>query len=341
MKASIRNISELTGFSPATVSNALNHKKGVNVKTAAEVFRVAKEIGYINENSITKIKLVTFKNNGFIIDDTPFFPTLISGFEQECRQCGFEMVVCNLDKREPDYEQQVKKLVQDTEAGSVILATEMLGDELNPFRFARCPVVILDYWQESMEFNGVLIDNFDSAKKAVEYLIGEGHREIGYLRGSYRIHGFKTRNQGYQSAMRKHHLEVKPGYVVTLSTTLNSAYQDMLMYLSKSPKLPTAFFADNDMIALGVMKALQEKGYRIPEDVSIIGFDDLPFSEISYPPLTTLRVPNKEMGRLAVRRVIDLIQNPGEAVTKTEVCTSFVKRQTVKRLTPDGSEGVH
>ena len=193
MKASIRYISELTGFSPATVSNALNHKKGVNAKTAAEVFRVAKEVGYINENSISKIKLVTFKKNGSIIDDTPFFPTLISGFEQECRQCGYEMVLCNLDERDSDYEHQVKNLVQDSESASVILGTEMMGGELNPFRYARSPVVILDYWQDSMDFSGVLINNFDSAKKAVEYLIEQGHREIGYIRGAYRINGFKVR----------------------------------------------------------------------------------------------------------------------------------------------------
>ena len=167
----------------------------------------------------------------------------------------------------------------------------------------------------------------------MEYLIEQGHREIGYIRGAYRINGFKVRGQGYQSAMRKYKLEVKNHYIITLSTTLNGAYQDMLAYLDKEPGLPTAFFVDNDMIALGAMKALQERGYKVPDDVSIIGFDDLPFSEISYPPLTTLRVPNKEMGRLAVRRLIDMIQNPGEVVvTKTEVCTKFIERQTVKKL---------
>lgn len=335
LKVSIRYISELTGFSPATVSNALNHKKGVNAKTTAEVFRVAKEVGYLKENTISKIKLVTFKKNGSIIDDTPFFPTLISGFEQECRQCGYEMVVCNLDERDEDYEQQVKNLVQDGDSASVILGTEMMGGELKPFRYARSPVVLLDYWQDSMDFNGVLINNFDSAKKAVEYLIEQGHREVGYIRGSYRINGFKTREQGYYSAMNKYKLDIRNSYIITLSTTLNGAYQDMFAYLDKKPALPTAFFADNDMIALGAMKALQEQGFRIPEDVSIIGFDDLPFSEISYPPLTTLRVPNKEMGRLAVQRLIDMIRNPGEVITKTEVCTKFIERQTVKRIGSD------
>ena len=100
--------------------------------------------------------------------------------------------------------------------------------------------------------------------------------------GAYRINGFKVRGQGYQSAMRKYKLEVKNHYIITLSTTLNGAYQDMLAYLDKEPGLPTAFFVDNDMIALGAMKALQERGYKVPDDVSIIGFDDLPFSCLLY-----------------------------------------------------------
>ena len=116
-------------------------------------------------------------------------------------------------------------------------------------------------------------------------------------------------------------------------TSLNSAYQDMLEYLKTSPKLPTAFFADNDMIALGAMKALREMGYRIPEDVSVAGFYDLPFSEISTPALTTLRVPNREMGKMAVRRISEMIEGIGtDAVIKTQVCPKIVYRNTVKKL---------
>lgn len=332
MKVSIKDISERTGYSPATISNALNHKKGVNKETAAEVFRVAREIGYINENSISRIKLVIFKKNGSIIDDTPFFPTLVSGFEQECRSRGYEMVVCNVDQREEDYEAQVKSLVNDVSSASVILATEMGEEDLELFKGSRTPLVILDYWSESMEFNAVLINNADSARMATEYLIQKGHTRIGYIRGAYRIKGFRSRWVGCQTAARKHRLEIRDEDIITLSPTSNGAYKDMLAYLENAEDLATAFFADNDMIALGAMKALQEKGYRIPEDVSIVGFDDLPFSEISSPPLTTLRVPNQEMGRLAVRRVVELIQNPSNVVTKTQVCTSFIERQTVQEI---------
>ena len=331
MKVSIRDISAMTGYSPATVSNALNHKKGVNKETAAEIFRVARETGYINESSITKIKLVIFRKNGSIVDDTPFFHSLINGFEQECRHFGYEMVICYVDQSEMTYEKQVQDLL--TEAGSavVVLATEMLDGDLELYKQATCPLVILDYWTESMEFNGVLINNADSARMATEHLIQEGHQQIGYIRGSYRIKGFRSRYVGYQTALRKHGLEFKDKYVFTVKTTMNGAYQDMLQHLDRKPELPTAFFADNDLIALGAMKALQERGYKIPEDVSIVGFDDLPFSEISNPPLTTIKVPNVEMGKIAVRRVVELIEKRDAIVTKTQVCTKLVRRETVRR----------
>ena len=96
--------------------------------------------------------------------------------------------------------------------------------------------------------------------------------------------------------------------------------------------MPTAFFADNDLMALGAMKAFQEKGYRIPEDISIIGFDDLPFSQISTPSLTTLRVPNTEMGKLAVSRIVDMIDKRDSAIVKIQVGTEFIVRETVKEL---------
>lgn len=331
-KVGLSDISKITGFSVATVSNALNHKKGVNKKTVAEIFRVAKEIGYINENTISKIKLVIFKKNGSIIDDSPFFTTMINGFELECRHCGYEMVIYNLDQREPDFQRNVRHLIQDVESASVILGTELMDADLDAFKGAKTPVVLVDYWQDDMNFNSVLINSLDSARKATEYLIENGHREIGYLRGSYRIKAFASRSAGFRMALKKHEIALNEAYIITLSTTMNGAYQDMCRCLEKNKKLPTAFFADNDMIALGAMKALLEQGYRIPEDVSIIGFDDLPFSEISNPPLTTLRVPNKEMGRLAVRRVVDLIQRPSAVVTKTEVCTQFVLRETVRKM---------
>lgn len=333
MKVSIRDLSKMTGFSPATISNALNHKKGVNRDTAEEIFRVARETGYLSVNAVTKIKLLIFKKNGRIIEDTPFFQSLIEGFEEECRRLGYEMVICRADQRDADYEVQVKELLGEQGAAVVVLATEMMDGDLEIYKNAPCPLVVLDHWSESMEFNSVLINNADAARLMTEHLLENGHTEVGYLRGSFRIKGFRSRFVGFQTALKKRKIPYREEYTVTLGTSLNEAYQDMLKYLQKKPKLPTAFFADNDMIALGAMKALQELGYRIPGDVSVVGFDDLPFSEIASPALTTLRVPNREMGKIAVRRIAELIEGiAADAVTKTQVCPKIIYRNTVKKL---------
>lgn len=332
MKVSIKDISKRTGFSPATISNALNHKKGVSEETSAEVFRVAKEMGYISESKIMKVKLVIFKRNGMIIDDTPFFSLMIDGIEKECRAAGMEMVLYYLNKDDITYEEQVQWIIHDASSAVILLGTELMEEDVELYKSATCPFLMLDYWAWDMSFNGVLINNADSARVAVEYLIRKGHKEIGYLRGSYRIKAFRSREVGYGRAMQKSMLPVKKEYTVTLSTTMNGAYRDMLNYLQDAPKLPTAYFADNDMIALGAMEALQEMGIRVPEDVSIVGFDDLPFSEISNPSLTTLRVPKQEMGRLAVKKLVEVINEDVKVKTKTQVCTTFIERHSVKEI---------
>lgn len=332
MKAGIKQISEITGFSTATISNALNQKKGVGKKTSDLIFQVAREIGYIDANTVTKIKLVIYKKNGLIIDDTPFFTLLINGFEQECSKSGYEMVIANLDDRKANYEEQVRQLMAEPDSAIVLLGTELSEEDLVIFKEAQCPLLLLDYWCSDMFFNGVIINNEDSIRMVVNYLLENGHTEIGYLAGKFRILGFKQRETGYKGALWEKGLKYKQEYTIDLSTTMDGAYKDMLEHLEKKPVLPTAFVADNDMIALGAMKALQEKGYRIPEDISIIGFDDLPFCEITSPRLTSVRVPKQEMGMLAVREIINIIKMKDSLRTKVQVCTEFIERDSVKNL---------
>ena len=332
MGSTIKEISEATGFSPATVSNALNHKKGVNQETAAIIFETARKMGYVEEQKIKRLKFVIFKANGLIIDDTPFFPLMIEGVQKECKNYGLEMSICNLDKRDSDYEEQVDRIRIDGSSAVILLGTELEDADLQVFKDSKCPVLILDYWVSEMSFNGVLINNADSARTAVEYLISKGHREIGYLRGAFRIKAFRSREVGYRVALEKAGFPVNEEMVVTLSTTMDGAYRDMRDYLASKPQLPTAFFADNDMVALGAMKAMTEAGIRIPEQVSIIGFDDLPFCEIASPRLSTIRVSKQEMGQIAVRRLMEIVQDAEGSKLKIQVCTQFVERDSVREI---------
>lgn len=332
MKVNMKQISEITGVSTATVSNALNYKRGVNANTAAKVLKVAYELGYFEESRITKVKFVTFKRDGSIVEDTPFFPLMLAGMEQECRDNGMDMIMCILDMRDADYQEQVKMLLNDKSAAIIMLGTEMIEGDIQLLQEITTPFIVVDYWNGDMSFDAIKINNEDSIRHAIDYLVKKGHKEIGYLKGRFRIVPFKDREMGYMTGMQRAVLPVHEEYTLELGTTMDAAYADMKKYLMNKIVLPTAFIADNDMIALGAMKALAEYGVRIPEDVSIIGFDDLPFSAIASPPLTTLRVPKQEMGRIATRRLIQLIKNREDASAKIEVSTQFVERGSVKTI---------
>lgn len=333
MKINIKTISEVTGFSQATVSNALNNKRGVSRETAARIQAVAREHGYMPEMKINNIKLVIYKRTGTVVSDTPFFSALIEGVEAESRSAGYETTICNLNRSDPNFEAMRDALLNDPNCAILLLATEMEEADIKPFEKALAPIVVLDSWFEEAFFNSVLISNTDSVCSAVKTLTQRGHREIGYLRGSLRIKNFYYREMGWRRALDAAGLTADDAFVFDLTPTMEGARADMDAHLRRRPALPTAFFADNDIIALGAMRAFQAAGYRIPEDISIIGFDDLPFGTISYPALTTIRVHKQEMGRTAVRRLIEIMKNDTGVKTKVQVCNTFVERESVKDLT--------
>lgn len=328
MKVNIKKISEITGFSPATVSNALNNKKGVNAKTAETVRKVAAELGYFVETHISKVKFVTFKKTGGVCENTPFFPLLLTGIEQECRNKGLDLILCTLDMRMSDYEEQLGDLLADKTSGIILLGTELVEETKDLLEKITNPMVVIDFWNGDMSFNSVQINNSDSARNATNYLIETGHTEIGYIRGDFRIVPFEQRGSGYRSAMRRANLPIKDEFMFTVGTNLDTAYISMKQHLEEGRKLPTAFIADNDIIAIGAMRALMEKNIKIPEDVSIIGFDDIPYAAVAVPPLTTVYVPKQDVGATAARRLVEII-NGDTVKTRIMVSTTFVERDSV------------
>lgn len=332
MKVSVRKISEITGFSPATVSNALNHKKGVNKETAESILKTAEELGYRLEEKISKIRFVIFRRNGMIIDDSPFHPAVIEGVERQAKSLGYETVFNHVDINDLEYGTQLQEILSDTESAIVLLGTEMQEEDFEPYTHAKNKIILLDGWSDRYFFDSVLISNTDSAARAVEYLIEKGHRDIGYLRGDFRIQAFRYREIGYKRIMDRYHLPIQPEYIATVGTRIETAYEGMKKYLEETPILPTAFFADNDTIAIGAMQALKERGYDIPGDVSIIGFDNISFGAISDPPLTTINVYKHEMGEMAVRELMRSVEDGKKVKTKIQVCTDFVERASVRNI---------
>ena len=164
------------------------------------------------------------------------------------------------------------------------------------------------------------------------YLAEKGHKKIGYLRGEFRIQAFRSREKGYHQKMNVYGFPVKPEYIATVGTRIETAYQKMKEYLARTEELPTAFFADNDVIAIGCMRAMKECGYSVPEDISVIGFDDVAYGMVSDPPLSTMHVYKQELGARAVRELLSMDDKDSRAKMKIQVCAEFVERGSVKEI---------
>lgn len=339
MKVNIRKISQETGFSMSTVSNALNHKKGVNKKTAEKILRAADEMGYRTEEEITKIRFVIFRRNGMIIDDSFFHPAVIEGVERQAKLMGYETLFCYVDRNDPDYEEQLRDILTDTQSAVVLLGTEMLEEDYAPYACAKNRIILLDGRSDHYAFDSVLVNDTEAAAGAVEYLAEKGHKRIGYLRGEFRIQAFRSREMGYYQVMNRYGLPVKPDYVATVGTRIETAYQKMKEYLAGEKELPTAFFADNDVIAIGGMQAIKECGYAVPEDISVIGFDNIAYGMISDPPLSTVHVYKQELGARAVRELLSMADKDSRAKVKIQVCTDFIERGSVREIKESEKSG--
>lgn len=334
MKVSIKRLSEVTGFSPATVSNALNNKKGVNRETADQIVRAAKELGYYEEAKINRIKIVTFRRHGNVVRGYEAYTSLVQWMEKECRKAGYQTLIYNLDQPEDAFRESLEEIKNDKNSGIILLAAGMLEEDAGLFKDSLAPLVLVDNWFDDLLYDSVLMNNEDAVYHAVNYLIRKGHRKIGYICSSSRIKNFYYREQGYRRALSDNHIELETDFVYPLRISVEESYKDMKDFLSKPHKMPTAFVCDDDLFAFSAMKAITEAGYRIPEDVSVIGFDDLPFCEVSAPRLTSIRVDKQGMAQMAVRRLKDLIDGEYSSKMKIQICTEFIERESVRSLMP-------
>lgn len=335
MKTIMQDIARLAGVSPGTVSNALNNRKGVSKDTRERVLKIAEELGYYRSRKEESkvIRFIIFKKHGYVVSDTPFFLGLIEGIERECRANGFEVLVSHIIYNQHNDEDVQEIVKQEQIAGVLLLATEMNESDLEPFRKLSVPIILLDSYFNNADFDYVLINNCKGAYQAVNYLIKSGHVEIGCLGSSKPIKNFDYRYEGFRDALTEAKLGVHKEYELLLEPTLEGAYRNMKELLkSKDLKLPTAFFAFNDILALGAIKAMQENGISIPEQVSIVGFDDMPFCEISMPRLTTIRVHTQYIGKTAIRRLMQQISEQYEQKLKIEINTELVERESVRKL---------
>lgn len=343
MKIRLKDLAEELGLSIAAVSMSLNNKKGVSEETRDKVIEAAVAKGYkIKETTIELptnpeakryIKLLRVQKHGLVAIDTAFFSSLIEGIENECRKNNYELLVsnCKLKNLESEW---IEAEFENNISGMFILATELGQDDVKVFDSITKPFVMLDSYFPGKEWDFVLMNNHSAFHQSVEYLKANGHTSIGYIKSSTAINNFNERFSGYLEALNRFGLQYDADLTVGLEPTLDGAYRDMntLLKEGKLTKMPTAYIADNDLIAVGAMNALKDNGYGIPEDVSIIGFDDMPYAQVVSPKLTTNHVFKNEIGKEAVRLLLYRLSHDNKVSQKREINTKLVIRDSVKML---------
>lgn len=334
MGISAKELANIIQVSPATISMVFNNKPGISEATKEMVFQAALKYGYSakkmsgNRASQGVIHLVNYRKHGKIASNTAFFSQLTEGISKECSLHNHALHVSYFYESQ-DTEAQIAALKEVDCIGILLLATEMDEADFHYFDSFSIPIVVLDCYYDDLDYDCVVINNIQGAFHATGYLLHCGHKSVGYLHSNIDISNFCERADGYYKALRANGYSSAQAIVHRLSPTSAEGYEDMSRILSTREQLADAYFADNDIIAAAAMRAFQEHGYKIPEDISIIGFDDMPLCDMMSPPLSTMKVRKRELGATAVHRLMERILHPDLARLKMCMSTQLISRDSV------------
>lgn len=340
-KVTGKTVAKAAGVSQATASMVFRGKSGVSEETRQRVLDKAMELGYIIPQLPTKvIQLVVFKRHGRLFNGNPFMEILIQGMMDQAIKLGYHPSVFYF-YRDKNYMEQLGNMLTMKSCGIIVLATEMDDRDLKIFKSVKVPMVFLDNDFARLRHDSVVISNFYGMRESTLFLIRNGFKRLGYLKGVPEIWNFKERYRGYVSACQAldpQNANDSMRRVVPMELSSDGATKTMQEYLNTDPVLPEAFVADNDYIAAGCCQALEQAGYRIPEHISVIGFDDSPVCQTLHPNLTTMEVKKERMGTLAVMRLHERIVNKNSSelmeVASISVMPQIIVRQSVKLAEP-------
>lgn len=336
MALKAKDIAEMLGVSTATVSLVLNNKPGVGEKKRQEIINKIRELDCdymlktvpVNHGNIG---FVVYKTYGSIIDESPFFNYILEGINHKILESGYRLTFIYLTNK-MSVEEQAAHLHAMNCSGLIIFGVEMTRVDLQVFVDSQIPFVVLDNSFEDSDVDSVAINNAQGTSKAVQYLYSMGHREIGYIHCTERIVSFHERFRAFERNLRHLGLRLHEEFVYDVGYSEISVRENMKKYLQNADRLPTAMFAENDFLACHAVLAMQDMGLRIPEDVSVIGFDDRPICQMITPKISTISVPKTIFGGTAVGLLLEKIETPREQSIKTLIGTKLIIRESVKKI---------
>jgi LacI family transcriptional regulator len=325
----IKDVAKEAGVSTATVSHVINQTKFVTEETRRKVLEAVEKLNfYPNAHART---LASGRSNiiGLLISDisNPFFPELVKSIEAEAFEQGFNIMLFNTNYdagRAADY---VRRLIELKVAGVALMTAELEPALIDDLTRKEVRAVFNDLGIVSEHMSNIVLDYSAGIDEAVRHLVSLGHKRIAHIAGSSRIRSGVIRREAFVEAVYRYLPENKEQLIFEGDFRFESGRLAATEILNLE-ELPTAIVVANDMMALGAMQELKSKGIKIPQDISIVGFDDIAFAALSEPALTTVCSPRVEMGRRAIEALITTIKIPNQRGIEIKIPTYLIVRDS-------------
>ncbi|WMC91124.1 LacI family DNA-binding transcriptional regulator [Kineothrix sp. MB12-C1] len=327
-KITIEEIARRADVSIATVSRIINHKDNVKPATRQRVLEVMEALKFSPQRPSTlsdsNSKVILMCIPGF---DNPFNSPVIDGVQKSAHSQGYDVLILQSRDFYTDSSDYTNILKNNSIAGILILASVPHSELLDELTF-RCPVVMCSEYTENYGVSYVSIDDVAAAKKAVNYLISTGRKKIGFMNCNMHFKYARHREKGYLAALKEANAEINPAWTTHLSTiNYSQAFSNALHILSLTDR-PDAIFACSDVFAVSAINAAKQLGLRVPEDVSVVGFDNIELSTMSRPTITTIEQPCFQLGYQSCELLIEKIKNPNMEDKQIILDTELIVRES-------------
>jgi LacI family transcriptional regulator len=333
----IRDVAKKAHLSLSTVSLVINNKSNVNEETRKKVLQIIDELGYHPRRSARGLASQLSGNIGFVLTDDhfsqaePFYTKIFLGTEFEARKHNYYILLTTVSRTFKASD--IPRFLLEHNVDGVIVAGEIGAGWIDYIVERHLPVVLIDYEVNRRSLSTVLIDNKMGAQTAVDHLINNGHKKIGFIGGNITHPSIKARYDGFRETMQLRGQSVRDEwmYLDGETTALIDGYRAAEKFLT-SPDTPTGVFAANDVMAIGFMQYMKERGLKIADEIAIVGFDNIEAGLQVIPRLTTVNVHCEELGSIAVRRMVEMFTQKKDVVTTTIVPVELIVRESTKAI---------
>ena len=336
--ATLKDVARASGVSSATVSRVLSGYEFVKETTRLRVMEAVEDLGYVANLQARSLAGGHSQMIGLLVPnlDNGYVGTIMQGIDQELARANYEVVLYTSHRYPARESSYVNVISNGLTEGLLLVAPLVPATYLSALRERQFPYVLIDQADATENSNVVESTNWQGAYEATCYLNQLGHTRIAFITGWLSARSATDRLEGYKAALVDCNIPFRDELVIEGDYQQQTGNEITRSLLQRVDPSPTAIFASNDLSAFGAMDAVREIGLRVPDDISIIGFDDVPQASFVYPRLTTVRQPLEHMGQVAVKILLDQIKDPGRPPQRVALATQLVIRDSCGSIDPEG-----